>query len=302
MASDALPDGEPAGASRERAASLAMVTSGALIALKLVLALVTGSVAVLAEAAHSASDLLASIVAAIAVRGEDRAGGPEVQAGALEGVFVLGAAGVIVFAAVRRLGNPVDEPVVALTGMALATAVAAVVAARIGTVARRTDSRALAADAEHLRDAAATGALVVVALLLVELTGLRVFDSLTALVIAGVIARDGFGLLLGVRPGRDEPEPDEVAAVAAAVLDGPPEVIGYRRPRARTAAGIRRLDVDVTITRDVPREREAEIAAALEDGLGERLPGVRVVVVLGRPPGGGPGGIERRRRRRRATP
>jgi cation diffusion facilitator family transporter len=281
------PGADASAPSRERAAFQAMLASGALIALKLVLALVTGSVAVLAEAAHSASDLLASIVAAIAVRGEDRAGGPEVQAGALEGVFVLGAAAVIVFATIRRLGNPVEEPVVALTGMAVATAVAAAVGARIGTVARRTGSRALAADAEHLRDAAATSALVVVALLLVELTDLPIFDSLTALVIAAVIAREGIGLLLGVRPGRDEPEPAEVAAVAAALADGPSEVIGYRRPRARTAGGIRRLDVDVTLRRDVPAAREDEIHAALQDTLGARLPGVRVVVTLGPPSGGG---------------
>ena len=43
-----------------------MLVSAILIVVKLALAVVTGSVAVLAEAAHSASDLLSSIVAAIA--------------------------------------------------------------------------------------------------------------------------------------------------------------------------------------------------------------------------------------------
>jgi divalent metal cation (Fe/Co/Zn/Cd) transporter len=127
-----------------------------------------------------------------------------------------------------------------------------------------------------------------VALLLVELTDLRVLDSLTALVIAGVIAREGFELLLGVRPGRDEPEPQEVSAIAAAILDGPAEVIGYGAARARTAGGIRRLDVDVAVRRDVDAARRAEIWEELQAGLGARLPGVRVVVRVTDPGDAGP--------------
>jgi cation diffusion facilitator family transporter len=263
---------------RERGASLAILTSGVLIVAKLLLALVTGSVAVLAEAAHSASDLLASVVAAIAVRNEERAGGPDVQLGAVEGVFVVGASGVIVFAAVRQLGDPVELPGVALVGMLACSAVAAVVAGRLRRLASITGSPALAADAEHLRDAAATAGAVVLALGLVELTGIREFDALAAIVIAVVIARSGFDLLLGLRPGHDPPAPAELDAVARAVAAGPPELVGYRRPRARTAGGVRRLDVVVTVRRDVPGTRTRSIREELARELAERLPGVRVVV------------------------
>ena len=43
----------------------------------------------------------------------------------------------------------------------------------------------------------------------------------------------------------------------------------------------------MTLRRDVPDGREDEIHAALQDTLGARLPGVRVVVTLGPPSGGG---------------
>src|SRR5688572_7132706 len=94
---------------KERAAWLSVLSNAAAVVLKLVVAIITGSTAVLAEAAHSASDLLASLIAAGTVRRADRPADHEHPfghqkyehvSGVLEGaLMMLAAAGVVLAAA-----------------------------------------------------------------------------------------------------------------------------------------------------------------------------------------------------------
>jgi divalent metal cation (Fe/Co/Zn/Cd) transporter len=268
---------------RRHAAAAAVATSALLIAVKLALAGATGSVAVLAEAAHSAANLLASLVSALGVRGGSG------TAGALEGVLVLAA-----FAAVRDLGDPVDEVSIAIAGLAACAAVAGLAAVYVGRVARAGTSRELHVDAQHLRTSAATSALVAAALGLLALTGLDVLDGLAALAIAAVVARSGVNLMRAIRPGEEGLDAFEIAAVARALADGPPAVVGYRRLRARTVGPVRRIDVDVTVRRDVSAAHAASVRAEVAAALEERLPDARIVVHVVRPsPAGRPGGRRR---------
>ena len=246
----------------------------------------TGSVAILAEATHSASMLVASIVAALGARGGSGDGG------ALEGGLVVAAAGVIVFAALRRLGDPVDALGPGIAGMAACSLVAGLVARYVGRRAEEASSRALQGDAASLRATSVTSGLVAGALALVALTGLDGLDALAALGIAGVVARGGVDLVRSVRPGDEGLDAAEIAAVARVLADGPPAVIGYRRLRARTAGGVRRIDVDVTVRRDATPPRSTR-AADDRRRPRERLPDARIVVHVVRPTpaSGGPGRV-----------
>lgn len=266
-----LPEGR-------RAATVALVAMAGLIAVKIALSVLTGSVAILAEAAYSASILVASIVTALGARSGSG------TAGALEGGLVVAAAGVIVFAAVRRLGDPVDALGPGIAGMAACSLVAALAARHVGRVGRGAASRALQADAASLRATAITSGLVAGTLGLVALTGLDTLDALAALGIALVMARAGVDLVRSVRPGDEALAAAEIAAVARVLGAGPPQVIGYRRLRARTAGGVRRIDVDVTVRRDVTAAQVEVVRRTIGDALEERLPEARIVVHVVRPP------------------
>ena len=94
------------------AATLSVVSNSVLIALKLAAGAITGSIAILTEAIHSAIDLLASIVALVSVRradvppDEDHPYGHEKVeslAATIEGMLILVGAGVIIYEATRRL-------------------------------------------------------------------------------------------------------------------------------------------------------------------------------------------------------
>jgi divalent metal cation (Fe/Co/Zn/Cd) transporter len=267
-----------------RAARLATVTSGILIAVKVALALATGSLAVLAEASHAAAELLRMIVAALALRGESRASGPIGHAAVTEGALVIGAGLVTLLASVRMFGSVVDRPYLAAGGLGACALVAAVVGDRIGAVARRTSSRALLADAASLRSSQWTAAIAAVALLVVGLTGWDALDAMTALAIAVAVLRLGAGLVQSSRPGRDRPTAAELARVADAVAAGPYDVVGFGRVTTRTAAGMRRIDVDVLVSPGADLERDRAVVRDLRARIAAALPGVRVVVHLRKPP------------------
>ena len=60
------------------------------------------------------------------------------------------------------------------------------------------------------------------------------------------MVRIGVELIQAARPGSERLDAAELAAIADELAAGPPEVVGYGGSSARTAAGVRRIDIDVT--------------------------------------------------------
>jgi len=244
---------------KPRAAAISIASNATLIALKLVAAALTGSIAILTEALHSGIDLVASVVAFVSVRKADEPadashpyGHDKVEnlAAAIEGMLILVGAGVIVFESVRRL---VDVPEIRSLGIGIAVigfsaAANFVVSAYLYRQARATDSPALEGDAAHLRTDAFTSLGVLAGLVLVEVTGVQQLDPVVALLVAAAIVTAGLRILS--RSSRvlvDEAlPPDELAAVGAAIDDyGASEVAGWHKLRARRAGSRRYIDVHV---------------------------------------------------------
>jgi cation diffusion facilitator family transporter len=93
---------------------VSIVYNATLIALKVAAAIVTGSVAILSEALNSSVDLVASVIAFVAVRRADEP--PDVEhpyghekvenvAASIEGVLIIGGAAFIIVESIGRLVN-----------------------------------------------------------------------------------------------------------------------------------------------------------------------------------------------------
>src|ERR687887_1972437 len=100
--------------SKAGAAGLSVASNATLIAFKIAAGAITGSIAILTEAAHSMIDLVASVIALVSVRKADEPPDPEHPYGhekvenlaaAIEGMLILVGAGVIGYEATRRLGG-----------------------------------------------------------------------------------------------------------------------------------------------------------------------------------------------------
>jgi hypothetical protein len=174
------------------AATLSVVSNSVLIALKLAAGAITGSIAILTEAIHSAIDLLASIVALVSVRradvppDEDHPYGHEKVeslAATIEGMLILVGAGVIIYEATRRLvtGSEIESLGVGIAVIAFSMVANLAVSTFLSRRAEALDSPALEGDAAHLRADALTSLGVLAGLLLVEITDEPAFDAIAAL-------------------------------------------------------------------------------------------------------------------------
>lgn len=279
---------------KRRAAGLSIASNVALIALKLVAGVVTGSVAIVTEAVHSSIDLIASVIAYVSVR---KAGEPadeehryghdkfEHLAAAIEGMLILVGSGVIVFESVRRLfaGGSVDHLGFGIAVVGFSAVANLGVSAYIARTARATASPALEGDAAHLRTDAYTSLAVLAGLALVEFTGAEWLDPLVALVVAGAIVSAGVRLLMGSsRVLVDEalPEAERAAIHAEVVAFADRGVVGYHELRTRRAGARRYVDLHLQFEAGTSLEQAHEIAHAIQDAIRARLDGADVLIHL----------------------
>ena len=117
----------------------------------------------------------------------------ESLAATLEGMLILVGAGIIVYEATHRLvvGSGVERLGIGIAVMGISVIANLVVSGVLSRQARAHESLALEGDAAHLRTDAMTSAGVLVGLVLVQITGLDQFDSITALIVAVVIVVAG---------------------------------------------------------------------------------------------------------------
>ncbi len=257
---------------------------------KLALALVTGSTAVLAEVGHSASDLLASLIALVAVR---KASAPadrshpfgherfENVSGVAEGAVILLVSGFVIATSLLSFGRSPDHSTVGVVTMLASAALIGLAARHVTRVARATRSPALSAEAAHLRTDIWTSLGVAGALALVALTGVAAFDQLVAIAIAIFTATIGVRLIArGVRVLVDEAVPVEEVEIIRDVLAGadPRVVRGYHRLRARRSGSIRHIDLHLMVDSDTSVGRAHEITDGIEAEIEDRLPDADVVI------------------------
>jgi cobalt-zinc-cadmium efflux system protein len=175
--------------------ALALAINAAMLAATAVGGVLTGSLALLADAGHLLSDVAAILLALLAVAVAARSGGPrrtfgyqrtEVIAALVNGVTLAAIAVLVVVAAVRRLGDPPDVEgagVLALGGIGL---LGNVIATWILACGRRDDLNLEAVLRHSAADALGSLAVVVSGSVILA-TGWRPIDPLASLLIAILI-------------------------------------------------------------------------------------------------------------------
>ena len=277
-----------------RTAALSVLSNSVLILLKVIAGTVTGSVAILTEAVHSSIDLVASVVAFFSVRKADepadeshRYGHEKIEnlAAAIEGILILVGSAAIAFEAIRHLvtHGRIQTVGLGIAVVAVSMVVNVGVSVRLGRAARRTGSPALAGDAAHLGTDALTSAAVLVALVLVDVTGAQWIDPVVALAVSLVIVTTGVRLLAqSSRVLVDESLPQsEVEAIRDAVNSfATHDVVGYHELRTRRAGARRYVDLHIQFREGTSLQAAHRTAHELQDLIGDRLAGADVLIHL----------------------
>jgi len=278
---------------KSRAAAVSIVSNSVLIVFKLVVGLLSGSIAILSEALHSGSDLIAAVIAFLAVR---RAAQPPDQrhpyghekvenvSGVVEALLIIGAAAVIIFEAVRKLieGVTIDFVWLGVAVMVVSGVVNLIVSRRVlYPVARRTQSAALEADAAHLLTDVYTSFGVAGGLLLVQVTGIELIDPIAAIAVAALIVHTGYRLVVGsTRVLLDETlSDDELDEIRRCVREHRGDIIsGYHKLRARRAGSRRHIDLHITVDERLTVAAAHDVAEHIADDIRACIPNADVLV------------------------
>jgi cation diffusion facilitator family transporter len=271
------------------AAWLSVATSASLLGLKLAVGLVTGSISVLSEALHSGTDLLAAIIALVAVHAADRPadtrhpyghGKIEHVSALVEAVLIFLAAGYIVAEAYHRLfvAHPVDRLGTAIAVMAVSAVASWFLSRHLFRVAHETDSPALLADAHQVGADVYSSAGVMGGLLLIRATGQPLFDPIIAILVAALIVRAAWDLTQEAGGGLlDTRLPADEIQRLQRVLDSDPRIIGYHHVRARRAGPHRHVDLHLLVDPEMSLRAAHRLAEEIEDRIRAELANVTIV-------------------------
>ncbi len=178
-----------------------------LIAMKLAVGIISGSISVLASAIDSIVDLVASLFAFYGIQAAEEPpdaehpfghGKFEDFAGLCEAVLIIVGACFIIWEAVQKFIVPQHitvEPMAGIIVMVVSLILDFIVSQVLFRIARETESTALEADAHHLSTDVFSSVAVIIGLILVKVTGNSIFDPLTALVVAGLILSIGVNII-----------------------------------------------------------------------------------------------------------
>ena len=247
--------------------------------------LLTGSVGLLSDAAESGVNLIAAVVALIALHAaalpaDDNHnfghGKAEYFSAGIEGLMIFVAAAFILVTSVQRFLHPSALESVGL-GLAIST-LATVVNGAVGLLLLRAGaahrSVTLTADGKHLLTDVWTSAGVIVGVLLVALTGWQRLDPIVAALVGLNILVTGFRLVSqSITSLLDAAMPAEDLARVSAVLESlrTPET-DFTDVRTRESGRHRFISLTVLVPPDWTVERGHNLADDVEVAIATELP------------------------------
>ncbi|HVO71227.1 MAG TPA: cation diffusion facilitator family transporter, partial [Aggregatilineaceae bacterium] len=274
------------GAAREKrlAALSSVLAAVALTTLKLVVGLMTGSLGILSEAAHSGLDLVAALVTLFAVRISDtppdqrhRYGHGKVEnlSALIETLLLLLTCAWIIYEAIRRLffeEVAVEASIWAFVVMGVSVLVDFSRSRVLARTARKYNSQALEADALHFSTDIWSALVVILGLIGVRLSEassrlafLAKADAVAALVVAMIV------VYVSVQLGRRsvaallDSAPPGLAAKIERAVRAVPGVLDCHRVRVRTAGPQLFVDIHVVMDGALSLEETHALSSQIEE-------------------------------------
>lgn len=275
---------------KESVALSSVFASAAMTVMKLVVGLMTGSLGILSEAAHSLLDLGAATLTWFAVRVSDKPADDKhpYGHGKIENVSALIETGLlfltsawIVKEAVERL--MADKVEVHTTWYAIAVIVVSIAidffrARALTRVAKETNSQALEADALHFSSDIWSSAVVLLGLGLVAI-GWEKGDAIAAIGVAGFVSYAGWQLGKRTIDVLIDSAPEGVAERVEDLASATPGVARVEHVRARPAGATVFVEVVVKVGRGLSLDQVQAVRDAVRESIRKEMPEIDPLVV-----------------------
>lgn len=258
-------------AAKQNVVKLSVASNSVLVVFKLIVGLVIGSVSVLSEAIHSGIDLVAALIAFVAVRSSAKPadkdhhyghGKYENISGFIEAVLIFLAAAWIIYEAVQKLIHPqaIEKIGWGILVMGLSSFVNVAVSRMLFKVGNATDSIAIKADAWHLLTDVYTSAGVMGGLFLIWLIELvwaghhvHWIDPVCAILVALLIIKAAYDLTTqSMGDLLDGSLPNADNAKIEALIRAQTGVISFKNLKTRKAGATRFIEFDILVDGKMP--------------------------------------------------
>ena len=283
----------PFATEKRRAAILSICSNTVLILSKLIVGIITHSISIISEAVHSLTDLFAAFIAYFSVK--ESANPPDEEhpfghgkyedlSGFIEGTLIILAAGIIIYESVEKIirndFNHIDTTA-GIIVMTLSVFMNIFVSRHLFKVARKTDSLALLADAEHLRTDVITSAGVLLGLVLIKITSIQWFDPVVAVLVALVIAKAGFSLCFSAGKNLLDtslPEKDQKNILKTLETYVPEEIVKISELKTRKAGAEKLIELVIVIPKNKTIEAGHNLCDRIEEDLNKNIENSSVII------------------------
>jgi cation diffusion facilitator family transporter len=276
---------------KEKVALTSIAASGGLTIAKGIVGLMTGSLAILSEAAHSLLDFAATVMTYLAVRVSGKPADEEHHYGhgKFESVAALAEtallfllSGVVIYEAMRRLLGQEDHAVEASIPAFVVIGASIVIdffrARILNKVARQTSSEALEADALHFSSDLWSSLGVLIGLAAVAL-GFKWADAVAALVVAIVIVIAGWRLGRRTIDTLLDTAPPGIADQVAQIVRRVPGVVAIDTVRARQVGPEQFVELVISVSRTMPIDRVVLLKETVVTAVRAELPKAQISVI-----------------------
>jgi cation diffusion facilitator family transporter len=276
---------------KERVALTSVAASGGLTIAKAAVGVLSGSLALISEAAHSALDFAATVMTWYAVRISGKPadeehhyghGKVESVAALIETGLLFVLSGFVIFEAAKRLAGAevhlIEASVWAFAVIIVSIVVDFLRARLLSRVAKETTSHALEADALHFGSDMWSSIAVLIGLAGVAL-GYHWADSAAAIIVAIVILIAGWRLGYRTIAALTDTAPEGAAARLTVIAQRIVGVVAVERVRVRSVGPSLFADLVVAVSRTLPVDRVAEIRSAIANAVSAEMPEAEVDIV-----------------------
>ena len=271
------------GEKKEQVALSSVVASLLLTALKFVVGLMTGSIGIMSEAAHSLLDFGAAALTFYAVRMSDKPADEKHHYGhakvesvsaLIETALLIVTSVWIIYSAVERLvsgGTEIDVTWYAVAVMVTSIVVDVSRARALKKVARETNSQALEADALHFSSDILSSAVVLVGLGFVSL-GIEWADAVAGIAVAVLVGKAAFELGRKTIDVLIDAAPEGIADRITEIAGTVPGVISIEKLRVKPTGPQIFVEMAVCVNRTLSVSRVQDIAAQIESLVRDEFP------------------------------
>lgn len=280
-----------------KAAATSVAAAIFLTTLKLVVGLMTGSLGILAEAAHSALDLVAALITLFAVRVSDRPadqdhlyghGKVENLSALAETILLFVTCGWIIYEAFNRLFSAsveVNPNIWAFLTMGISIATDFSRSRVLARAAKKYHSQALEADALHFSTDIWSSSVVIVGLALVwfgEAIGMQALfiraDAISALVVALIVIYVSWQLGRRTVDALLDRAPRGMADQIITAVEQVAQVKSVRRARVRGSGNQVFVDLQIVVPRHLSFEESHAVTRQVQTVIRSIAPSADVVV------------------------